>query len=347
MPIQRKLAVLDPTEIGPGLCHYLLNHRSIWKPVYCENMKELEAAQADLALVGQSFWMREEERLAQNKNWIFLDAKGTNAQLRHIQPYQPADLLLQEISELVIANGMQIPVVTAQCATQVVAVMSPHGYDLQTGFAIVYSLIRAQSKRVLYLNFQYYCGFFDTYKRDIGDLFYMLHRNGTLEPAVFTELAIPVGNLDIIPPVGVQMDLEDLTPDDLGTLICELQRLGIYDLVVFDLPVRPRFYRELYLHSNNIYSLQKEGEVYDQAQIRLLDDLEVGEEIPSHFHIVKMPQIAGTFGIDGSIYEELLFGEMAKFIREHVLGEASDEGLYGTDSKTGFRGDGCLQKYDR
>lgn len=347
MPIQRKLAVLDPKEIGPGLCHYLLHHRSVWKPVYCDSMEELEEAQADLALIGQSFWMREEERLAKNKNWIFLDEKGTNAQARHVQPYQPADLLLQEISELVIANGMQIPIVTAQSSTQVVAVMSPHGYDLQTGFALVYSLIRAQSKRVLYLNLQYYCGFFDTYKKDIGDLFYMLRKNSAFEPAVFTELAISVGNLDIIPPVGVQLDLEDLTPEDLGTLICELQRLGIYDLVVFDLPVRPGFYRELYLHSNSIYSLQKEGEVYDQAQIRLLDDLEVGEEIPTHFHIVKMPQITGTFGIDDSIYEELLFGEMAKFIREQILEEESDEELYGTDSKTGFGGDGCLQKYDR
>ena len=41
--------------------------------------------------------------------------------------------------------------------------------------------------------------------------------------------------------------------------------------------------------------------------------------------IVQMPSISGSFSMDESMYEELLFGEMAAFIRQ-MLSEEMKEG---------------------
>ena len=327
MPIQKKLAILDPEEIGPGFCNYLLSHPEGFQPVYCNSMEELEAIKADIAIIGKDFWDNHPEDLSKNKNWLFLDEKGAAGGERHIMPYQPADTLLMEIRQQLIQSGISIPSPVSTGPTQLEAVISAHGYDLQTGFALVYSLIQAQNRRVLYLNLQYYSGFFDTYPRDMGDLFYALRRQEQLQEADISMLITSIGRLDLIPPVRMQMDLEDITAEELGNLMSKLQQMGCYDLIVFDLPVRASFYREAYLRCRRTYSLQKEGPVYDLAQMRLMTDLGMDEiagrdgESTCGFQIVKMPQIAGTFGVDETIYEELMFGEMAGFIRKRILQE--------------------------
>ena len=67
-----------------------------------------------------------------------------------------------------------------------------------------------------------------------------------------------------------------------------------------------------------MYSLQREGILYERAQTRLLEDLrlESGQEELSNLQVVPMPAISGSFSLDESMYEELLFGEMAAFIRQ-------------------------------
>ena len=70
-----------------------------------------------------------------------------------------------------------------------------------------------------------------------------------------------------------------------------------------------------------MYSLQREGILYDRAQTRLLEDLglESGQASLSNLKVIPMPAISGSFSLDASMYEELLFGEMAAFIRKEIL----------------------------
>ena len=67
-----------------------------------------------------------------------------------------------------------------------------------------------------------------------------------------------------------------------------------------------------------MYSLQREGILYERSQARLLEDLrlESGQTELSSLQIVPMPAISGSFSMDESMYNELLFGEMAAFIRQ-------------------------------
>ena len=136
---------------------YLLKHPVGLTPVLCKNWEELYGAKAQLALVGADFW---EEVQAEQ-------VKGSGTYLMrldeaHVAPYQPADHLIKEVYRMALEQQLYLPgAMPVLYAKEIAAVCSPHGYDLQTGFAIVYSLIRAEQVRTLYLDFSYYSGFFD------------------------------------------------------------------------------------------------------------------------------------------------------------------------------------------
>ena len=311
--IQTRLSILDE-EIGPGLGMYLLKHPVGLTPVLCKNWEELYGAKAQLALVGADFW---EEAQAEQ-------VKGSGTYLirldeAHVSPYQPADHLIKEVYRMALEQQLYLPgAMPVLYAKEIAAVCSPHGYDLQTGFAIVYSLIRAEQVRTLYLDFSYYSGFFDIETEDVGDLFYELHKQNKPMGAILAAMVQKFGPLDYLPPVRVQMDMDDLTGEDFTELLQRILQESEYELVVLNMPVRPRFLRAVYGCCSHMYSLQREGILYERAQARLLEDLrlESGQTQLSNLQVVPMPAISGSFSMDESMYEELMFGEMAAFIRQ-------------------------------
>ena len=292
---------------------YLLKHPFGLTPVLCKNWEELRGAKAQLALVGADFW---EEAQAEQ-------VKGSGTYLirldeAHVSPYQPADHLMKEVYRMALEQQLYLPgAMPVLYEKEIAAVCSPHGYDLQTGFAIVYSLIRAEHVRTLYLDFSYYSGFFDIEKEDVGDLFYELHKQNKPMGAILAAMVQKFGPLDYLPPVRVQMDMDDLTGEDFTELLQRILQESEYELVVLNMPVRPRFLRAVYGCCSHVYSLQREGILYERAQARLLEDLrlESGQTQLSNLQVVPMPAISGSFSMDESMYEELLFGEMAAFIR--------------------------------
>jgi hypothetical protein len=163
----------------------------------------------------------------------------------------------------------------------------------------------------------------------------------------------------------MQMDLEDLTGEDFTLLLQRLLQESEYELVVLNMPARPSFLRAVYGCCNHMYSLQREGALYERAQARLLEDLRLesdGEEL-SNLQVVPMPSISGGFSMDASMYEELLFGEMAAFIRGILNSECNskyknleetamkrevgDAGIRGGNQKAGAGADGRDQGFVR
>ena len=316
--IQTRLSILDE-EIGPGLSVYLLQHSFGMTPVLCKNWEELRESKAQLALVGGSFWEERQAEQTKKKGICLIRLEEL-----YVSPYQPADHLMKEVYRVALDQQLYLPgALRTLYEKEVVAVCSPHGYDLQTGFAIVYSMIRAEHVRTLYLDFTYYSGFFDTDAEDVGDLFYELHKQKQPMRVILAAMAQKFGALDYLLPVRTQMDLDDLTGEDFTALLQRIVQESEYDLVVLNMPVRPQFLRAVYSCCSHMYSLQREGILYERAQTRLLEDLrlESGQEELSNLQVVPMPAISGSFSLDESMYEELMFGEMAAFIRQ-LLNEA-------------------------
>lgn len=293
---------------------YLLQHSSGLTPVLCNSWEELCDVKAQLALVGAGLWEESQAELAESLGTCLIRL-GEN----DVSPYQPADHLIKEVYRIALEQKLYLPgAMQTLYEKEIVAVCSPHGYDLQTGFSIVYSLIRAEHTRTLYLDYTYYSGYFDAGAEDVGDLFYELHKQSKPVGAILAAMVQRFGSLDYLPPVRMQMDLDDLTGEDFTELLQRILQESEYELVVLNMPVRPRFLRAVYGCCSNMYSLQREGTLYERAQTRLLEDLrlESGQAELSNLQIVPMPAISGSFSMDESMYEELLFGEMAAFIRK-------------------------------
>lgn len=292
--------------------------RSGLQPVLCRDWEELRGTKSALALVGEGFWEEEQAALAKEEGTYAVRLGEA-----FICPYQPADCLLREVYAFAMEQRCYIPgAFRALYGKEATAVCSPHGYDLQTGFAVTYALIRAEKKRTLYLDFSYYSGFFEAAKRDVGDLIYEMHRENVSMRVALAAMAQTLGPLDYIPPVRVQTDLDDLTGEDFTELLRRVLQESEYELVVVNLPVRSSFLRAVYSCCDRMYSLQREGALYDKAQARLLEDLglECGQKEPSNLKIVPVSPISGSFSTDASMYETLLLGEMAAFVRS-LLGE--------------------------
>lgn len=285
-------------------------------PVLCKSWEELHTAKAQLALVGAAFWEEGQAERAEKSGTLLLQLDEA-----HLSPYQPADDLMKAVYRTALDRQFYLPgSLMALYEKEIVAVCSPHGYDLQTGFAVVYSLIRAEHVRTLYLDFTYYSGFFDAVAEDVGDLFYELDKQNAPVGVILTAMVQKFGPLDYLPPVRMQMDLEDLTGKDFTGLLQRILQESEYELVVLNMPVRPGFLRAVYDCCSHMYSLQREGILYERAQTRLLEDLrlESGQSKLSNLQIVPMPSISGSFSMDESMYEELLFGEMAAFIKKLI-----------------------------
>ena len=296
----------------------MLQHPTGLVPILCKTWEELHGTKAKLALVGADFWVAAQVAQAEDAGMFLIRLDEA-----HLSPYQPADHLMRQIYRLALDRQMNLPgaLITLH-AKEIVAVCSPHGYDLQTGFAVVYSLIRAEHTRTLYLDFSYYSGFFDMLTGDVGDLFYEMHKQSASMGAILAAMVRKFGPLDYIPPVRMQMDIDDLTGEDFTVLLQRILQECEYELVVLNMPVRPQFLRAVSGCCSHMYSLQREGTLYERSQARLLEDLRLESDQTgrSNLKIVPMPAISGSFSLDESMYQELLFGEMAAFIRQ-ILAE--------------------------
>ncbi len=309
--MQTRISILD-REIGEGLCEYLLQHPFGLQPVLCRSWTELLAAQAPISLIGRDFWSEMEVQTAQAKGMLLLELGEPE-----LSPYQPADCLIREIYRRALQQHLELGGSGRLLydKTRVVGVCSPHGYDLQTGFAFIYGLLHAQETRTLYLDLTYYNGFFDASAEDVGDLFYELHKHSRPIGAILSSMTQRFGQMDYIPPVRTQMDLEDLEEKELTELLHLIMQEGAYGLIVLNLPVRPSLLRAVYDCSSCMYSLQREGALFDRAQTRLMDEFQEEADAPKILRIVRMPPVSGSFSLDETMYEQLLFGEMAAFVK--------------------------------
>lgn len=309
--MQTRMSVFDH-EIGKGLCEYLLRHPLGLQPVLCGSWEELLEAQTPLALIGHELWSEEKVQTARARGMLLMELREPE-----LSPYQPADCLIREVYRRAQEQHLELGGSGRFLydRTRVAGVCSPHGYDLQTGFAFIYGLLHAEEVRTLYLDFTYYNGFFDVCDADLGDLFYELHKRSRPVGAVLPAIVQRFGQMDYIPPVRTQTDLEDLGEKDVTELLQRLMQEGAYGLIVVNLPVRPSFLRAVWDHCSVMYSLQREGALYDRAQTRLLDGFQEETDMAQRLRVVRMPPVSGSFSLDEAMYEQLLFGEMAAFVR--------------------------------
>ena len=314
--IQTRLSILD-AEIGPGLGSYLLQHPMGITPVLCKSWEELFDSDADLALVGADYWGEEQAAKAKTSGIAVLEMDEAN-----LTPYQPAALLIKAVYRMALEKQIPLPgALTAMHEKEVIAVCSPHGYDLQTGFAVIYSLLRADTVRTLYLDFTYYNGFFDTVSEDVGDLFYEMHKHRGTMQEILHAMVQKFGPLDYLPPVRYPEDLEEAGPDSLAGLLHAIAGESSYETVVVDVGSCKRTALEVLKLCEAIYLPVKEDSV-SLAKLEEFDrylELSGNGALRERIHRLKLPYHS-CFGRKENYLEQLVWGELGDYTRKLLRG---------------------------
>lgn len=168
--------------------------------------------------------------------------EAINSSFPAICKYQAGDLLCKKLLNICISMPLEEMVSVAQNKQQtceIIGIYSPVKRSLQTSFALIYSRLRANNKKTLYLNFEVFSGFHawfrKEYSTDLMDLMYFLKDDPErflLKMAAMTE---EFGNVKYIPPAYSYEDFMQVSAKQWEKLILTIAQKSDYEVLVLDL----------------------------------------------------------------------------------------------------------------
>lgn len=213
-------------------------------------MNYLVHDKASVLLVDKEQWIDDMEELADQI--IFLTGDKAEERLEkdfdgYLYPavckYQSGEAIAKKV--LGICAVVETPILHIQSATEraqraeIIGVYTPVKRSLQTSFSMVYSHLRAKSKKTLYLNFETFSGFGAWFRReyqtDLMDLMYFLdgsREKFLLKLAGMTE---SFGGFDYIPPALGYEDFMLVQAEQWVKLVQTIAEKSGYEVIVLDL----------------------------------------------------------------------------------------------------------------
>lgn len=125
-----------------------------------------------------------------------------------------------------------------KASCEIVGVYSPIKRSLQTSFAFIYSRLKSNRKKTLYLNFEVFSGFSNWFQKefqtDLMDLMYFLNdeKRFLLKLASMTE---QFGNVQYIPPAFSYEDFMAISAEQWLHFIQTIATKSDYEVIVLDL----------------------------------------------------------------------------------------------------------------
>ncbi len=312
-----RLAILD-SQIGPGLCDYIIEKRKDITPIICETKEAALGAGAD-AVVASAEYYEELGRTTGETLVIGLKEDSGEAEAHVTSPYNSAEELLSFVFKELSREGRLSP---GKCAGtglkgRVVTFVSMYSRDYLDGISYVYASLEAQKHKTLFVSFEPYDGFFSENKPDVGDLFYELHKENSSMDAALKSGSVLRGDLSVVYPFSRQLDFGDLTEEDLSSLPKRLFLETDYEILVLAIPPDARFIPSFYSLSETMYDVERDYGSAGRTFEKLKDDLInedsgrlVGLTVPNG---MKCPVF------EEEVCEELLFGEMTEFVKSRLL----------------------------
>lgn len=158
-----------------------------------------------------------------------------------IYKYQSGEIIRKELLEIYgKTKGSEIcSPRTGKKQAKIIGVYSPVGRCGQTSFCLLLGQILAKKYKVLYLNFEPFSGLNSMMqiqeKKDITDLIYAMHGDGTRLSFQMESMISSFNGLDYITPSGSFMDVMGISEDEWIIMLEALKSGGIYDYVILDL----------------------------------------------------------------------------------------------------------------
>jgi cellulose biosynthesis protein BcsQ len=294
-----------------------------------ENLKSFsERSHIELLLISSAVDRRAVKEIHAAMTVYFADGKSAARDRSSycVYKYQASSGILREIMSYYGDSGREEAVEGSMRQAVVYAVFSPVGKCGKTSLAVTLGRILSQESPTLLINFEEFSGFRalagEEYHSDLSDLIYC-YSSGTFSPAKLGAVVHSMNGLDYIPPVRYPEDLDISRAEALPGLIRRIAVGSAYRYLVIDVGRVRKITPEILSECHVIY-LPERKDVVSQAKIdefeQYLEDSGRGEVL-RHIRKVSLPQseISGSTALD--YFDQLLWGDMGKFAREHLMRE--------------------------
>lgn len=243
-----------------------------------------------------------------------------------VYKYQSSDQLISEVMEYYAGTKPGANLIATASKTKLIGIYSPVGRTGKTSFGLTLGEILSEDKAVLYLNLEEYSGFEDLfdlhYRTDITDLIYFARQK---EGSLIYKLNSAIQsfhNLQYIPPALVSADLRDVSGEEWIAFLQEIMTYCEYDVILLDLGNQLDDLFQILQRCDCIYMpvMQDQAAKAKIAQyehlLEMLDLREFSEK--TRKFILPMQNIRKE---DGDVIQQLVWGEMGKFVRRFLWEE--------------------------
>lgn len=274
--------------------------------------------------------MREEMRKWDVGTVVYLtDMEGANRldSCQAVYKYQSAEHVVRELSacyDALCPPGGLDDAWRGDC--RILGTYAPYGGSGKTAFSLLLGLILAEKYRVLYLSMEGFSGFTKLFQREVGydlsDVLFYGSRGRWQDKK--DEMIQEYRGMKWIAPVCYPEDREYLTGENTEKILRELLESGEYDRIVIDIADHFFFAPSILDLCHEIYIPVKE-DVVSKWKLQEFDDwLERSgrKGMAERIRRIGLPQ-APPWRQTKDFLGELMYGEMADYIRE-LVGGADD-----------------------
>lgn len=238
-----------------------------------------------------------------------------------VYKYQSSDQILSEVMEYYVEDHPQAHMLAMGAKhTKVYGIYSPIGRTRKTAFALAMGEILAETKQVLYLNFEEFSGFEElfgvSYKTDLSDLIYFARQKEGGLVYKLNSVIQTFHELQYIPPAMSPADIRDVSGEEWLGFIREIMSYREYDVIILDLSNQVDEIFQILKECDRIY-MPVQDDMISQAKLlqyeKLLHMLEL-EDLESKTKRLRLP-VQPLQKETGNLTQQLVWGEMGSFVR--------------------------------
>jgi cellulose biosynthesis protein BcsQ len=228
---------------------YILEHNSLFEIMTftkCEYLKDyLCKSSSDILLIEKSFINDEVRAYFKNVLVIVLDDKDmdNDGEFCHISKYQKTEDIIKKITFRYAESIGDKSIISDDTGTaKIVSVYSPIGGSGKTTLALsIATSFAMRGKRVIYFNMEKFNSVATYLNTDnaegLSDIFLKLKNNGaSISFDIMKRILTDQSGLQFFSPPESAMEFNEMSNEEINTLIKELANVTDLDLLIIDLP---------------------------------------------------------------------------------------------------------------
>lgn len=285
----------------------------------------LKREMGEILLLTPEFYTDEVRELKPENVFILTDGRDTDAKRTEpqIYKYQRADRLIRQViaeyKERVNGTG-------GAGSTKVISIYSPLHRIGKTTFALAFGQELSEERRVLYLNFESSSGFSgifsETYDQDLTDLLYFSQQEDVALATKLTSIVHRIHQMDYVPPAGVPLELLGVSEEAWLTLLQQLKKSSLYDVILLDLGDQIQGLPEI-LNQSDIVYMPVAHDLVAEGKLRQFEDMLNTlsySELRERIRKIDLPQMDFVNG-EAIYMGEFLWGPLSGYARGLITEE--------------------------